>query len=65
VSLITALLIAFAAAALAPIFAGVFREWNIKQRQRLRREHIAAVLEAQRRAWAYDIRVMGGSGGRR
>jgi len=63
--MLTALLIFFVAGLLTPIFAGVFREWNVKQRQRLRREHTAAVLEAQRRAWAYDIRVMGGSGGRR
>lgn len=58
-------LLAILALALLPIFAGVIREWNTKRHHQLREEHIAAVLEAQREAWASDIRVIGGSGARR
>lgn len=58
-------LIFVVAACLSPIFAGVIRDWSTKQRQRQRREHIDAVLVAQRKAWRHDIRVLGGSGARR
>lgn len=58
-------LIVAGTASAVTLFYGVLLDWSRTQRERLREEHTAAVVEAQRLARADDIRVLGGSGARR